>query len=265
MSFQQRICKAFCAEVRVNQFRGGFGVSTPFADALTGDPIGFYVVGPQPGHKFKIMDDALTVARFESEGATLDSKQRMANFQEVLSIYGGSYDEDSGEIAIPDVMESELERKALDFMALLLRLQDMTQQTQERSKNVFADDVAKTLAGLAVDGLSVVAGVPVFPDNKEVIPDFVLRRSGYDKPLALFLAKDNEKLWQAMHLQMTAEYEIKKPVSIVVLLESGSTGSQKMRDKASNRISALTNWRGDEGAAINRILRELEVQPHNVH
>jgi len=67
MSFQQRICKAFCAEVRVNQFRGGFGVSTPFADALTGDPIGFYVVGPQPGHKFKIMDDALTVARFESE------------------------------------------------------------------------------------------------------------------------------------------------------------------------------------------------------
>ena len=76
MSLQQRICKAFCAEVKVNPFRGGFGVSTPFADALTGDPIGFYVVGPQPNHRFKIIDDALTVARFESEGASLDSKQQ---------------------------------------------------------------------------------------------------------------------------------------------------------------------------------------------
>ena len=158
MSLQQRICKAFCAEVRVNPFRGGFGVSTPFSDALTGDPLGFYVVGPQPGRKFKIMDDALTVARFESEGATLASGQRMANFQEVLSVYGGSYDEDSGEIAIPDVMESDLERKALDFMALLLRLQDMTQQTQERTRNVFVDDVAKTLDALEIDGLAVAAG-----------------------------------------------------------------------------------------------------------
>lgn len=265
MSLQQRICKAFCAEVRVNPFRGGFGVSTPFADALTGDPIGFYVVGPQPGHTFKIVDDALTVARFESEGATLDSKQRLANFQEVLSIYGGAYDEDSGELAIPDVLEGDLERRALDFMALLLRLQDMTQQTQERTRNSFADDVARRLDALDVEGLSVEAGVPVFPDNKEVIPDFVLRKAGHNKPLALFLARDNEKLWQAMHLQMAAEYEIQRPVAIVVLLESGSTGAQKMRDKAANRIDAVTNWKGDEGAAINRILRELEVKPLHVN
>ncbi|MCA3446215.1 MAG: DUF1828 domain-containing protein [Rhodobacter sp.] len=265
MSLQQRICRAFCAEVRVNPFRGGFGVSTPFADALTGDPIGFYVVGPQPGHTFKIVDDALTVARFESEGATLDSKQRLANFQEVLSIYGGAYNEDSGELAIPDVLDGDLERKALDFMALLLRLQDMTQQTQERTRNSFVEDVARRLDALEVDGLSVESGVPVFPDSKEVIPDFVLRKAGHNKPLALFLARDNEKLWQAMHLQMSAEYEIRRPVAIVVLLESGSTGAQKMRDKAANRIDAVTNWKGDEGAAINRILRELEVKPQHVN
>lgn len=265
MSLQQRICKAFCAEVRVNPFRGGFGVSTPFADALTGDPIGFYVVGPQLGHRFKIMDDALTVARFESEGATLDSRQRMANFQELLSIYGGSYDEHTGELAIQDVLESDLEKKALDFMALLLRLQDMTQQTQERIKNTFTDDVAKRLNALNITGLSVQAGVPVFPNNKEVIPDFVLRNANHDRPLALFLARDNEKLWQAMHLQMVAEYEIEKPVAIVVLLESGSTGAQKMRDKAANRIDAVANWKGDEGAAINRILRALEVRSHHIN
>ena len=125
--------------------------------------------------------------------------------------------------------------------------------------------VAKRLDALEVDGLSVNAGVPVFPDNKEVIPDFVLRKAGHGRPLALFLARDNEKLWQAMHLQMTAEYEIQKPVAIVVLLESGSSGAQKMRDKAANRIAAVTNWKGDEGAAINRILRELEVKPLHAH
>lgn len=265
MSLQQRICKAFCDEVRVNPFPGGFGVSTPFSDALTGDPIGFYVMRPRTGHKFKIMDDALTVARFESEGATLDSKQRLANFQEVLSVYGGSYDEDSGELSIADVLESDLERKTLDFMALLLRLQDMTQQTQERTRNTFADDVAARLDALAVDGLSVESGVPVFSDSKDVIPDFVLRRTGLNKPLALFLARDNEKLWQAMHLQMTADYEVGRPVSVIALLETGNTGSQKLRDKAANRIAAVTNWKGDEAAAIGRILRELEVPTRHVH
>jgi hypothetical protein len=265
VSIQQRICKAFCAEVQVNPFRGGFGVSTPFADALTGDPIGFYVMGPQRDHRYKIVDDALTVARFESEGATLDSKQRLANFQEVLSAYGGAYDEESGEVAILDVPDSALEKKALDFMALLLRLQDMTQHSTERTRNTFNDDVAKRLESRRVEGLTIEAGVPVFPDSKEVIPDFVLRKAGVGRPLALFLARDNEKLWQAMLLQMSSEYEIKKPVGIVVLLESGTSGAQKMRDKAANRISAVTNWKGDEDAAIGRILRELDVESVRVH
>jgi hypothetical protein len=265
MSLQKRICEAFCAEVRVNQIRGGFGVSTPFADAHTGDGLGFYILGPADGQKFKIVDDALTVARFESEGATLDAQQRLESFNEVLATYGGRYDEGTGELTIDDVPASALERKSLDFMALLLRLQDMYLLTRDRTKNTFADDVAAKLEALSVQGLTVDAGVPVYQDLSEVIPDYVLRRTGYGKPLALFLATNDVKLWQAMHLQLVAEYEARKPVAVIALLETGHTGSAKVRDKAANRLAAIPNWRGDEGAAFQRILRELEVPHSHVH
>lgn len=266
MSLQKRICEAFCAEVRVNPFRGGFGVSTPFADINTGDGIGFYILGPSDAQNFKIVDDALTVARFESEGATLDSQQRVESFNEVVATYGGRYDEDSGELVIDDVRPDQLERKSLNFMALLLRLQDMYLLTRERTKSTFADDVRNRIETLKnVPGLTVEADTPVYEELSEVIPDYVLHRSGRSKPLALILANTNEKLWQAMHLQMAANYEAEKPISVIALLETGHTGTAKLRDKANNRLTAVTNWRGDEAAAFSRILRELEVPHSQVH
>jgi hypothetical protein len=265
MSLQKRICEAFCAEVRVNPIRGGFGISTPFSDAATGDGIGFYILGPSDNQMYKLVDDALTVARFEAEGATLDSQQRLESFNEVLTTYGARYDEDSGELLIEDVRLESLDRKILDFMALMLRLQDMYLLTRERTRNTFADDVANKLENLNVPGVSVEANAPVYEDLNEVIPDYVLRREGHKKPLALFLASTSEKLWQAMHLQLIAEHEARKPVSVVALLETGHTGTAKVRDKAANRLAATLNWRGDEAAAFQRILRELEVPSHQLH
>ena len=164
-----------------------------------------------------------------------------------------------------NIAGDQLERRALDFMALLLRLQDMYLQNQERTRNTFADDVASKLEALNLPDLSIESGIPVYPDLSEVVPDYVLRREGITKPLALFLASGNEKLWQAMHLQMRADYEVKKPVSVIALLETGHSGSQKLRDQASNRIAAIPNWKGDETAAFQRILRELEVPNSRVN
>jgi hypothetical protein len=262
--FAEALVRGFLRRGKVNAFAGGFGVSTPFADAVTGDGLGFYILGPSGSQRFKIVDNALTVARFESEGATLDSNQRLASFNEVLATYGGQYDEDSGELAIDGVPQNELERKSLDFMALLLRLQDMYLLTQERTKSTFADDVGNRLRALNVADLTIESDTPVSDDLNEVIPDYVLRRTGR-KPLALFLASTNEKILQAMLLQMAAEYEARKPISVIALLETGHSGTAKLRDRAANRLAAIPNWRGDEAAALHRILRELDVPNPQVH
>jgi len=265
MNLQRRICEAFCSEVSVNPFPGGFGVSTPFLDAQTGDHLGFYILKKHDSHHFKIVDSALTVARFESEGAGLDSKQRLQSFLEILKAYGGAYNEDDGELFIDHVQKDEVERKSLDFMAMMLRLQDMYLLTKEKVKNTFLDDVAQRLENLNISGLSIENDQPVSKELSEVIPDFVLKKDGVSKPVALFVATGNEKLWQAMHLRMVADYEAKQPLSVVALLETDTTGSQKTRAKAANRIEAMPNWRGDEGAAMGRILRELEVPAERLH
>lgn len=258
MSFQDRICKAFCAEVRVNKFKGGFGVSTPF-QGRNGDDLGYYILGPDGDSKFRIVDNALTVALFESEGATLDSDSRLAAFNEIISTYGAAYEENDGEISIDKVAFQDLERKSLDFMALLLRLQDMYLLTHERTKNTFLEDVENKLRSLSIDGLTIAQNVPVSEQLTDVIPDFVITKVGQLKPVALFVVNQNEKLWQAMHLKLLADYEFNMPLSVVALLQSDKTGSAPLRAKADNRLDAVPKWEGDEMAAIGRILREVSV------
>lgn len=258
MSFQDRICKAFCAEVRVNPFKGGYGVSTPF-QGRDGDILGYYILGPDKDAKFRIVDNALTVALFESEGATLDADSRVAAFNEILSIYSASYHEEDGEISIDGVVFQDLERKSLDFMALLLRLQDMYLLTQERTKNTFVEDVENKLRSLAIEGLTVMPGEAVSEKLTDVIPDYLIRKTGQSKPVALFVVSQNEKLWQAMHLKVLADYEFNVPLSVVALLQSDKIGSAPLRAKADNRLDAVPKWEGDEIAALGRILREVSV------
>lgn len=258
MSFQDRICKAFCAEVRVTPFKGGYGVSTPFQDRQ-GDMLGYYVLGPDALGKYRIVDNSLTVARFESEGATLDSETRLSAFNEILSSYGAALEEEDGEISMGPINHADLDRKSLDFMAMLLRLQDMYLLTHERTKNTFMEDVENKLNSLTIDGLSIESGAPVAANLTDVIPDYLLKKDGIDRPVALFVVSQNEKIWQAMHLKMLADYETETPLSVVALLHSDKVGTAPLRAKADNRLDGVPKWEGDEIAALGRVLRELEV------
>ncbi len=240
----------------MNKFSGGFGVSTPFQGQF-GDLLGYYVLGPDGGGRYRIVDNALTVENFEGAGATLDSQTRLSAFNEILSSYGAQYDEESGEISIEAVAEVELEHSVMDFMALLLRLQDMYFLTQERTENTFIEDFERKLQTVSLEGFSFEQRATISPRLADVEPDFVLNRTGSAFPVALFLVSQNEKLWQAMYLKSEAENE-DVPVSVVAVLQKHTTGTDKLRAKASNRLDAVTNWEGDEAAAFGRVLRELE-------
>lgn len=262
MSIHERICQAFCVEVRVNPFENGFGISTPFSNT-DGDLIGYYIVGPDASGMYKIVDNALTVAGFESEGATLDTDSRRKAFFEILDAHGAEYDEDDGELCIRNVSYSEIENKSLNFLALLLRMQDMYYLTYDRVKSTFYEDVQKRLESVEVEGLSVTSSTPVSEQLSDAIPDFTLRREGFPAPVALFLANSPEKLWQAMHLKLTAEHEAKLDIKVVALLETAKIGSEHSRNRAGNRLDALPNWMGDENAAFARVMREVGVTSLN--
>lgn len=262
MNLKKEICAAFCQDVDVSHFNGGIAVSMPYRNYL-GDKIGLYVLGPEDG-PYRIIDNALTVSFIEAEGAKLDSPSRRSSFDNLLSIYGASYDDDLGEVFIDEVSHEKLAKSILDFSALLLRLNDMLMLTQEHVANTFKEDVRKALRA-ELDGRAIILeDEPVSGDLSEVIPDMVFKAQGRD-PVALFLANSESKLWQAIHLQMMANYETRTPVSIVAMLENDRIGSSKLRAQADNRLDAVPRYQGAPKDAVHRVVVEVLGKQQFVH
>lgn len=57
-------------------------------------------------------------------------------------------------------------------------------------------------------------------------------------------------------MQMQALYEAREDVAVIALLESDRIITREVLRKASNRLEALPNFRGDEVEAVHRITRE---------
>jgi hypothetical protein len=96
---------------------------------------------------------------------------------------------------------------------------------------------------------------PVDERISEVKPDLTIRSPNRD-PVAVFLAQSSQRVNDAIFLQMAALYEANRPVSVIALLEADSSISAKLRQRASNRLSAVPIYRNDENQAVQRIVRE---------
>jgi hypothetical protein len=57
---KEELCKEFCNQIQVRQVPSGLAVGTSFIGP-DGDPIGFYVVGPDDSGRFRIEDSGATV------------------------------------------------------------------------------------------------------------------------------------------------------------------------------------------------------------
>lgn len=254
MELKKEICRAFCDGVQVSPFKGGIAISTPYANYL-GDKIGMYVLGPEDG-PFRIIDNALTVPFLEAEGATLDTASRKEAFNLLLSTYGADFDEEMEELFIDGVSKENLPRAILDFSALLLRMNDMLMLTRERVDNTFREDVREALRTELSGRAHFVEDEPVSDDLADVIPDMVFFPENRD-PVALFLASNESKLWQAIHLRMAANYEAHKPLSVVAMLESDTVGNARIRTQADNRLDAVPRYKGANKDAVNRVVTEV--------
>src|SRR5687768_8841982 len=128
---KDELCKAFCDDIRVRAVPFGLAVGTPF-DTASGDPIGFYISKPDEQGLYRIQDDGMTVFHLETLGADIDLKSRADAFQSLLQEYGFEYDADEHLLRSPPLQQEQLARKALSFVALLLRMQDLALMAKER-------------------------------------------------------------------------------------------------------------------------------------
>lgn len=259
---KKEICRAFCDGVEVSYFKGGIAVSTAYLNHL-GDKIGLYVLGPEDG-PYRIIDNSLTVAFLEAEGAGIDTPSRRSAFQRLLDTYQASYDEEMGELFVDNVSKERLPRVILDFAALLLRMNDMLMLTHERVENTFREDVRKALKEELEGKAVILEDEPVSSELADVVPDMVFRAVNRE-PVALFLASTESKLWQAIHLQMMAAYEAHTQISVVAMLESDSVASSKLRTQADNRLDAVPRYKGAHRDAIQRVVTEVLGKQASLH
>lgn len=250
---KELLCQEFCNQIQVHAVPAGLAIGTSHI-GLTGDPIGFYVVGPNANGNFRIEDSGTTMPILDSCGADLAIESRASLFRELLAQYDVEYDDDRGELKTRSLTESEIPKAALRFFAFLLRVQDLTFLTQERAENTFKQEAIRDLRS-EIGQLATITLDDVVSDAiADFKADIVVRAQGR-AAVAVFLVRSDAKLYESMVLQSEAQYKAKVECRIIALMEDDSSVTKKAFSQALNRVIPL-KYRGEEQSAIQRIAYE---------
>lgn len=255
MIVKDDICKAFCDQIRVREVPVGLAVATDFVTPM-GDQIGFYIVGPDAEGRYRIQDDGQTLFKLETAGADIEIPSRAEVFGNLLKEYGYLYDQNERTLESPSLDEAAVASSSLRFVAFLLRLQDLLFMVQERAASTFKEEVSRKLRTTIGDRAEVLMNEIVDEKLRDYPADMVFKPPGRD-PVALFFGTSDQHLLEAILMDFAARYEANVPCKIVALLEKENSVTQKHRQQAANRLSALTYYEGDEAQALKRIEREI--------
>jgi len=173
----------------------------------------------------------------------------------MLEEYGATYNIDSGELSTPPLPLESVPQRALLFVALLLRLQDLLLLKPERVASTFKEDATKAIKE-AIGDRATVYGEQAPAPGVDIPADVLIEAPG--RPLvAVFLATTEQRVLEAVLAQMAATYEAKADTAVVALLERDTSVSRRVRQRAVNRLAAMPIYEGEERIAIQRIEQEV--------
>jgi hypothetical protein len=248
---KEDLCRAFCAELAVAKVPAGFAVGTAF-EKEDGDRITFYILGPSATGDYRLQDDGSTVPMIEASGADLGVAARAEVFHSLLSEYGAVYDQDTFELSTEPLPEAEVPRAALQFVALLLRLQDLLLLSRERAESTWIQEAIRDIEHAVGGRAEIVEDGVVSPELSAYPADIVIRAPAHP-PVAVFFGSSDTKAYEALLLHSYAKYQVRLDCSVVVLLEKDSSLSKKVRQRVDNNL-IVPRYRGGEIEAIGRIV-----------
>ena len=258
---KEALCKAFCDELQFRDVPVGLAVSTGFN--WMDEPLGFYIVGPDPIGRYRVEDDGTTIPLIEAAVSDLETKARAEALDAMLQEFGARYDEERGELATVALREEQVPQAAMRFIGLLLRLQDLILLTPERAASTFREDAVQAIRVALADRATIRENEGISP-SIEFPADVIIEAAG-QIPVAVYLAMSEQRVLEAVVAQMVALHEARVPCSVIALLEKDTSITRKMRRYASNRLTALPIFEGDQQAAVERITREVLSQQRTVH
>jgi hypothetical protein len=262
VSLRENLCKTFCASITVEAVPSGLAIGTAFTDR-SGDPISFYVVEDVDG--LRIEDDGDYLARLVGSGIPIDQGTRAQILDEILAQGDAFWDKDTYEIKSRTFESDKITSKITKFLSSLIRVRDLEILTRENVKSTFKEDALIALetrfgeiANLS-ENQSIDKSLSEFPADLIIYP----RDKSEAKIGAVYFVTSNEKLSEALLLQMETENLKRKDVRIIALIENSDLTpiSKKKFQRAQNRSLSMPIFRDDEDAALSKIARDLSLAP----
>lgn len=259
-AIKKTLCSTFCSSITVNPVPSGFAVSALFADR-SGDPIGCYIV--EDGDGYRIEDDGEYLARLIGSGIPIDQGQRGQLLEAILAQGGAAWDQDTFEIKSRAFEEGDLGFRLVNFISSLIRVRDLELLTRDVVRSTFREDAIAALEERYGQVANFNENRPIDKALSEFPADLVIRPKHTDraKTGALYFVTSNDKLSEALLLQMEAERLGRNDFKIVALIEDSDMRpiSRKRFQRAQNRSLSMPIFRGDEDAAVSRIGRDLDL------
>ncbi len=247
------LCRAFCNDITVTTVPSGLAVGTAFRRD-DGDRIAFYVIEGEGG-LCRLEDDGATVPLLEGAGVDFDTDTRSRALDGLLAGAEAYFDADDATIKTIAFPKDELPRRALDFVSVMIRMNDFLLLTQEKVSSSFREDAANAIRAEVGDRASIREGEAVNSRLSEVRPDMIVEASNRP-PVAIFFGISSGRVHDAIFLHQTATYEVKQEISVIALLEQDNSIPTELRRRATNRLTTVPVFRQDEDAAVARIVRE---------
>ena len=148
-------------------------------------------------------------------------------------------------------------------MALLLRLQDLLLLARDKVESTWVQEATRDLEAALVGRAAIEFDAPAAPELSAYPADIVLRANDRD-PVAVFFGSTDAKVYEALLLHSVARYQAGIGCAVVVLLEKDNAVTRKARQRADNNL-IVPRYRGDETAAISRIVEEATGPSLSVH
>ena len=247
------LCRAFCNDIIVNNVPAGLAVSTVFRRD-DGDRIAFYVIEEDAG-VYHLEDDGATIPLLEGAGVDFETETRRRALESLLSSANAYLDVEEATIKTRPFPKEKLTDYALDFVSLMIRMNDFLLLTQEKVSSSFREDAAAAIRRGVGHRATVREGEAVNSRLSEVKPDMVVE-TGNRPPVAIFFGNSPGRVHDAIFLHQTATYEVKQDLAVIALLEQDNSVPIELRRRATNRLSTVPVFRQDEEAAVARIVRE---------
>jgi len=247
------LCQAFCNDILVSKVPAGLAVSTAFKRD-DGDRISFYVI-EDGNEKLHLEDDGGTIPMLEGAGVDFDTDTRRRAFENLLTPVDAYFDIVEATIRTRTFPESELAARALDFVGIMIRMNDFLLLTQEKVASTFKEDAANRIRTAVGNRAKVTENEVVNSRLTEVRPDMVIMAPDRP-PVAIFFGISAARVNDAIFLHLSALHEVKQDISVVALLEDDNSVPSELRRRASNRLNTVPVYRQDEEAAVARITRE---------